>query len=427
LKFIQRNISYSKVFQYCTNIELHIVKSIEEIQTNFTATYASAWLYIMLHMNNAWRNGDVEGFPKLELNDLLEELKICDIDWFKVNKIELSVSRGIIFRIIQWEFNMSKTQMQGSFFCSDELAPSLASAIVILTLFNNRYGIVVKQKLMCFETKYNEISNSQVKRFFDKLEIENFKFHSRKFNKTIMTYLYYIANISGDSKALLYAQKMRGHAKTSSTLYYIDFNVEEIDLLSRQLFSRGEFGFIPALLIQKINGGTLSFQEITEQICAMNQNLGDNIKINATVGFLNTVRSDRESVVQIISEKNLEECQIMLTDIFTRKLPSKNGTDIQCLYSKLGCQRTDLNSCFECNYHIPTIYALSALCDNIINDMDMYWSTINKAKKFKLALGIARKKIVVLEAIKKFGKDYVYGCIRMSREDFIEQLALIDN
>ena len=151
------------------------------------------------------------------------------------------------------------------------------------------------------------------------------------------------------------------------------------------------------------------------------------MKINATVGFLNTVRIDRESVVQMISEKSLEECQMLLTDIFTRKLPSKNGTDIQCIYSKLGCQRTDLNSCFECSYHIPTIYVLSRLCDSILDDMDMYLSTINKANKFKLSLRISRKKIVVLEAIKKFGKDYVYGCIGMPREDFIERLALIDN
>jgi hypothetical protein len=418
---------YSKVFQYCTNIELHIVKSMEEIQTNFTATYASSWLYILLHMNNAWRHGDVQGFPELELNDLLEKLKICDIDWFKVNRIDLPVSRAIIFRINQWELKISKTQMRGSFFCSDELAPAIATAIVLLTLFNNRYGIVANEKLMRFETKYNEISNNQVRDFFDEFEMKNFKFYSRKFNKTIMTYLYYMANISGDSKALLYAQKMREHASTSSTLYYIDLNVEEIESLSRQLFSRGEFGFIPALLVQKINGGTLTFQETTEQICAANQIFGDNMKINATVGFLNTVRIDRESVVQMISEKSLEECQMLLTDIFTRKLPSKNGTDIQCIYSKLGCQRTDLNSCFECSYHIPTIYVLSRLCDSILDDMDMYLSTINKANKFKLSLRISRKKIVVLEAIKKFGKDYVYGCIGMPREDFIERLALIDN
>lgn len=242
-----------------------------------------------------------------------------------------------------------------------------------------------------------------------------------------MTYIYYIANLSGDEKGLIYAQKLRAHVNEGSTLHYINMNLEDLDNISEQLFSRGEFGFIPSLLIQKVNGKDLSFDDITHEVSKLNSDFGGLVKINATLGFLNKIRKEREEVISMVSQSSLKECQNYLVNIFTNSMPSKSGSEIQCLSSLKGCLRNDLTSCFECPYHIPTIYAISLLYDNITIDIENYHLSNNIPFKIKLTLGIEKKKLVLLEAIKKFGKEYVYSCLDVEREKFIITMASISD
>ena len=318
--------------------------------------------------------------------------------------------------------------MDGHFFCSDDLAPALATAIIILTLYRKNECIEDNEKLIYFNTKHNQASQGLLNNFFRELKINGFKFKSKKFNKTVMTYITYLANLSGDGKALEYAKYMRSHTNISSTLHYIDFNVKSVERLSKLLFARGEFGYVTSLLLTRINGGeVLDFEEATEQIYKVNKMFGDATKLSTTIGFLNTIRGDRASVAKYISEKSFEECQEILTDLFARKLPSKDGSDVQCLFSKVGCQKTELKSCFDCPYHIPSIYALTSLCEILLADMRKYNNTTNIPSRYKLALGIHRKKINLSEAVKKFGSEYVFNCLGIDKETFIEILSEIPN
>ncbi|WP_238900267.1 hypothetical protein [Clostridium sp. YIM B02500] len=418
---------YAQVYNYCIDVNLHVKNAIKEIQKDSTAKYLSTWLYVMLHLNNAWRSGDVNNFPKIDIYDILNENNINDVEWFIGNTINLPIARKIISRILQWEFIISKTQIKGAFFCSDILAPALATAISLLSLVHKKIVFSEQINLMIFGTKHNGINTQHINKFFSQLRINNFKFGSRKFNKSVMTYIYYIANLSGGEKGLIYAQKLRAHISESSTLHYINVNLEELDNISEQLFARGEFGFIPSLLIQKINGKNLSFDDITREVSRLNSTFGSLVKINSTLGFLNKIRKEREKVINLISQSSLNECQSYLINIFTNNMPSKCGSEIQCLSSLEGCLRNDLISCFECPYHIPTIYAISLLYDNIIADIENYHSSNNIPFKIKLALGIEKKKLVLLEAIKKFGKEYVYSCLDIEREEFIMTMASISN
>lgn len=423
---------YSKVFQYQTDIKMHVEKSLSEIEKSGTCIYASTWLYVMLHLNNAWRHGDVRDFPALDVDDLILQFGISDFSWFRYNNIELSKARGVVSRILQWELLISKTQMEGRFFCSDDLAPALSTAILILTLYNNNLP-VKKDTLIDFNTKHNNVSKATLKKFFKDLDVEDFTFSSRKFNKSVMSYITFLANLSGDKKAIEYAKYMRSHIKNLSTLHYIDFNIEAVEGLSSMLFARGEFGYVTSLLLSKLNEGKLTnFEEATEQIYMINKAFGDASTLSATVGFLNTVRGDRLSVLRYLCEMSFEECQELVTDLFARKLPSKCGSDIQCLFSKKGCQRPDLNSednssCFNCPYHIPTIYSLTTLCESIINDLKRYNLESRVPNKFKLQLSIHKKKLVLSEAVQKLGSEYVFNCMGISRDDFIEVLSDIPN
>jgi hypothetical protein len=418
---------YCEVFKYQLNLEFHTKKSIQEIEEEGTATYASVWLYTMLHLNNAWRHGDVRSFPKIEINDLLDDYGVSNISWFKENKIELHLSRAIISRVIQWEFTISKTQMKGRFFCSDELAQPIATAIIILTLFCYSLPLDSSNILMKFLSKYNEVSTRLLKKFFRGLVIKDFSFSSKKFNKTIMTYITYLTNMSGDCKSVEYAQWLRGHKRIGSTLHYIDFNVDFAEKLAKMLFARGEFGYIPSLLLQRLNSGEIqNFEATTEQLVNINRYFGDACKVNITISFLNRMRSERDFVANYISSKSLKECQTMLTDLYTGSLPSKEGRDVQCIFSKGKCQRIDLDDCFECQFHIPTIYALSTLCNKIQQEITEYSKTKNKPRRFRLSLKIQRKKYILIEAIQRFGKDYVYECLGMNRDEFLDRLSVVE-
>lgn len=458
LKNIQKDIYdfevYSKVFNYLIDVDYHISKIIEELESKNSVVHASVWLYTMLHLNNAWRNSDCNRFPELKIKDLIEEYNIKDIKWFDNNRLTLPQSKAVIFRVRQWEMRISKTKMKGVFFCSDELTPSFATAVIILHLYRYSANIVENDKynnnrlIMDFGDSEN-ISTYMTKKFFEGANINRFKFSSRKFNKSIMTYIYLLANLSGDNKALIYSQELRRHIRIASTTYYIDFDIDKVQLLSKQLFQRGEFGYIPALLAQKVlgNGKTGSFEEMTNQVLQINAVFGYVQEINNTARFLNVIRSERQNVIDMISEKSFEECQEELTNIFTGNLPSKCGGNIQCLFSKQGCQMPNLDdedkddcSCFDCPYHIPSIYALTQLCNNLVDNCIDYLglprdvklkdfqnyllenpntvSHLSKKNKMKLGLKIQRRKVLLIEAIQKYGKEYVYRCLDIERDEF---------
>lgn len=445
---------YSKVFNYLVDIDYHIHKIIEELESKNSVVHASVWLYTMLHLNNAWRNSDCNRFPELIIKDLIEEYEIKDIKWFNNNRLTLPQSRAVIFRVRQWEMRMSKTQMNGVFFCSDQLAPSFATAVIILHLYKYSSNIINKgehndDKLIMNFGNNDDVDSYTIKKFFKGANIKGFKFSSRKFNKSIMTYIYFIANISGDNKALVYAQEIRKHLNIKNTTHYVDFDIDKVESLSKQLFQRGEFGYIPALLSQKVlgNGEIGSFEEMTNQIMHINAVFGDVQGINNTARFLNVIRSERQNVIDMISEKSFEECQEALTNIFTGDLPSKCGSDIQCLFSKQGCQMPNLDdedkddcSCFDCPYHIPSIYALTQLCNNLIDNCKDYLGLprdvelkdfkkyllenpntipyLSKKRKMKLGLKIQRRKVLLIEAIQKYGPEYVYRCLDIERDTF---------
>lgn len=452
--------TYAKVFKYITDIDVHINKIVNEPLVGNAVIYASTWLYSMLHLNNAWRHGDCTTFPELNIKDLIDEYGITDIKWFKNNKLTLPQAVSVIFRVRQWEMRISKTQMKGVFFCSDDLAPTFATAVIILHLFKYNTNVIddlnlgvdeKDKRIMNFYNRDNEPTEAILKNFFKESKIEGFKFASRKFNKTIMTYIYLLANLNGDAKALVYVQEIRRHLKIENSMHYVDFDIKQVELLSRQLFQRGEFGYIPTLMAQKLLGGgkTGTFEEITLQTMRINAIFGDIQKINNTVSFLNKINAERQEVIDMLSEKTFKETQITMTDMFARNLSSKYGSDIQCLFSKEGCQRIDLDdndedecSCFDCPYHIPSIYTLTNLCNSLANNYKDYIglprniklkdskeyfklhpsekTTLTKKSRMQIGLKIKRREILLIEAIQKFGPEYVYSCLDIDREDFLE-------
>lgn len=415
---------YMAVFNYCIDIKKRVDESLTEIKEKGCYVYASTWLYVMLHLNNAWRNGDIHEFPKLYVDDILAENNITSIEWFKDNEISIETARMVVFRVNQKEFEMSKTHVKGAFFCSDELAPAFATSILILSL-RHKEMVVESDNIMLFETTYNEINKTMIKRFFKSLGVKGFVFGSTKFNKTVMTFIYYIANITGDSKALVYAMKLRAHIEAVTTSkFYLAMDKKMLEELSRQLFRRGEFGYVASLLVKKISCGKMTFDETTQEIEEINKNFGNLVRLNTTLGFMNDLKNRRREVFQEIDSMDLKAAQETYSNLFAMNLPSKDSVDIGCLFGRDNCRHTEMN-CEDCEFNIPTIHMLSDLAKHIKEAIKKCNEANTISEKFKLSLSVERKKLVVIEAIKKFGKDLVYSYLEMSREEFLDELQKV--
>ena len=121
--------------------------------------------------------------------------------------------------------------------------------------------------------------------------------------------------------------------------------------------------------------------------------------------------------------KTFEETQLLLSDLYARKLSSMEGCDTPCLLGNNNCKYPGkYQTCFECTFHIPTIYALSTLCEYLRKDMELFYSTDNLAKKFQISRRFAAKRRAFVQAINILGEDYVYGCLGMPKNDFIEEV-----
>lgn len=415
---------YKKIFNFLTNIDYHIEK-VFELEGNDRTYYLSNWVYTLLHLNNAWRCSDITCFPRLNFIDIFHSEQINNLEWFIDNKISIEVSRKVISRIRHYDFRFNKTEAEGHFFCSDRLAPVLSTALFmaeismqnIISLSNN------SQYIIDFGTKYNFPTETSLSKFFKDVGIKNFKFGSKKMNKSIMSYVY---SVSNPKQALFLSKYYRSHFDEHSTLHYLKLDKEHMDFIVENIFIRGEFGYIYDTFIDLIAGESENMTQRTKSIKNIRDVFGDETKIEALIGILNKYDSDEE-VINILSNRSVDECIQIVSDIYNYNLPSRE-LDIQCLYSNEGCKCIDRESCLGCKYSIPTIYVLDKLCNSLINELNDYLNNSdNLIVKVKLSVSINQKVDILSQAINSYGKDYVYSCMDITREELMDKLKYLES
>lgn len=420
---------YLDVFEYLIDIPFHVKKGLNyNYLENQSVQYWSIWLYSLLHLNNGWRHGDVTNFPRLFLKDLLEEWEITSLDWFLNNTISIARSRRIISRITQYDYRISKTEFYGHFFCSDRLAPVVATVLMLLEFYYDNSYINPPNEdepVMIFNNDYNAPSETFLSDFFSDFRGDKFIFKSRKMNKTVLTLVYNVSRALCPSgyDAMLLPQWMRVHIEQQSTLHYVKFTQEDLDLLSHELFVRGEFGYIADSLLNLISTSD-KFTNRTKEIASIKENIGDIQKIEAIISMLNRYDDERKAIYNMIRESSLDTCINNLSKIYMGNLPGKQP-DIQCLFSEFGCRYTE-KKCENCKFKIPTIYALRTICFSLKKEMKEYLSTTSISKRIHLSDNIHRKVDTLMEAIDKFGTEYVYNCMDISEDDFIDMFDEIE-
>src|SRR5690606_33223477 len=153
---------------------------------------------------------------------------------------------------------------------------------------------------------------------------------------------------------------LRNHSDIETTNIYINIPEESLELINKQLFELGNFGFLydgmsivlsmekernknssneKALMVKKV----LMSLSITEQVS----------------GFLNALFKERNIALDLLSEMPLEDIRSKFTLLNLGLMPAKSD-DFQCLISESDCPFGS-RECQSCPISIPNIYTLNSI------------------------------------------------------------------
>ncbi|MBV6734527.1 hypothetical protein [Priestia megaterium] len=417
---------YKTLFDFCNQTTFHKIKAIEDIKSLFLDkeyfNYDSSWLYNIIHLNNAWRHSDVVKFPRIEF----EGTKIEGLEWLENHDINFEDAQKIVRQVMRKDLKVSKTNATNNFFCSQDLCISFATAAVICEL-RTRKVAPLSDFIIDFGVRNNNFSQKSKTLFYKDVPIK-FKFQSLKMNRSLLSYTYSLLVQKGKYNAALeVAQRLRAHYNYETTNIYIVIPDEELDYLTKQLFSREHFGFIPNLLAEVLFGesNVNEKKQRTLEIIKLKEIFGGVYGIEHLAAFLNKVQRERKTVAEIILDSSFEEVQELLFNIYANLLPSKQE-NYQCLYGR--CVRPNLKCSDNCSFAIPNFYAIASLAKDVEERVDAFidsfYKTTLEAEKIKMV----NRLLTILncwgEAITKFGKEEVYKFL--NRDELKEKLQLIN-
>lgn len=385
--------TFKDYFEHVKDVDLHIDHAIK------LKTYAQTWLYVIMHLMNAWRSGDIiYGLPKIDF----DELDIKDFTYFVNHKLTREQSQLIInqVHIKVGKIKFSKTGALGQFLCIDSLAIPFATAISIVELHRRKRN----DRLLLSSINANGVN----KKFFQKnRSLENFD--SLKMNRTLITYFFHHVSKSEGDAHLSYeaSQILRSHINEDTTMVYIKFSNTEgsLDEISFNICERGHFGWVFNCMINLFfDQEYQTIQERTKMIQAFQENYTVPA-IETYASFLLAERNQKESLAFRIAKLSKEELKDVITKIFRGEMPAKTEL-AQCL-SYPNCPYPTKKTCIGCEYLIPTEYLLISITEQAKTTMfNLYNSKTARIKERELHF-LKNLFFVINQAIVEKGKSYV--------------------
>src|SRR5690606_199385 len=129
-KKVYTYFEYESFFKYVTDLNLHrktavsqAIQLVEKKGFKKYNGYDSMWLYMLVHLNNAWRHSDCQLIPRISL----EGTKIKSLQWLYNNNLSDEDVKKIIFRLKCAPMIVSKPQVEKNFFCAPEVERPLAT------------------------------------------------------------------------------------------------------------------------------------------------------------------------------------------------------------------------------------------------------------------------------------------------------------
>ncbi len=425
-------MEYSKLFNYCNDYYTHIDIAVNEILEKGTCIYASTWFYVMSHLNNTWRSNDFAMFPYVDILDIIYRNNSGDFKWYINNRIVKSEAIIIALRIQNNPKVISKTKKYTRFMCSNELLETFITIYSLLALYTSRFLSYDTGFVNHFENRYNGVNKSQLNFFFDKFGMVNFKFKSKKMNKTLLSMIDYLENyyiVNNIDTERRQAMLLRSHVNSSSTSHYIVRKKEAFDRLTNMICARGEFGYAYEMMVRSIinSEDKLSTEEMTDKIRKIRFLIPNMKDMDVLYGFLNYTHKEQESLNEFINSLSIEEFQTTLTKLYLNHLGSKTDKNLSCI--KKTCQSSQANKddCTYCIFHIPSIYSLSIICQSISEDIYSYKNATRDITRKKIITKILKKSRDIIWARQKYGDEILQECLSICGADYEQFLTILNN
>ncbi|WP_147533382.1 hypothetical protein [Bacillus marasmi] len=400
---------FSQFLDYYYYVKLydnHIEKAIN------SRDYSITWLYVAIHLTNAWRHGDVIRLPKIHLKDL----GITNLEYFRSNKLTDDQAGQILAQIEKHrmvKLIVSKTKFRRSFYVNKSMRIPMATAYALAQLHSD---IENDEILINFKTKYNIPYDKPFNLFFqERMDLVNFS--SLKMNRSLVEHLYYSIYKKKGFAYTAYekARKIRNHKLAPDKVFseitqiYIRQTNEDgpIDDIAVELFERGEMGYLYSLILQGVEdleGNEISLQNETALIREFKEKYPP-IILEGMAKFIQSRQVQKETIAVELLKQPKEKLNEILNKIYLGEIPAKHE-DYHCLtYPQ--CKYTGSRSCSTCLTGIPRASVMQSLKDELEEKIDSLtrvtsWGNLLRDLSILNAL-LDRLKEVTVE----LGKGYV--------------------
>lgn len=416
---------FIQLLDYVKDVELHKQEAINDVhdalnERNKYKKYDSAWLYVLLHMNNGWRASDFAyNIPRLDLPK-----KITNISDFE--NIDLS-SDDANYMVVQLSSKLqslkhSKNQKTNYFFCSDELIYPLANALIICELRTRLLGLS-NPHLIDFMNEKNEMLKGTHDAFFANFK-KKFKFGSLKMNRTFIGLMTDVVKKKTNRNPLEISKFIRNHSDLDTTNTYIDIPQEHLDYIASHLFDKGYFGYTYDLFTKVLLGSSSMHLDDSLNKSVLIKNIfGDIYEIENLARYINILEQEDEDLLHYLnghSEKELQEKMLLLN---LGQFPAKEA-NFQCIYGKCIFLERD---CSRCPFAVPHFYALTKIAANMVKRLkeyrDIHDNSMYLGEKVRISNLLFSDLLVLSNAKQKFGEDVLSAFIKIDYNDLKEEIS----
>ncbi|MCU5305751.1 hypothetical protein OB974_00300 [Bacillus cereus] len=423
---------YISLIDYTKDIVQHKKRAIEDIQLQIKkekhSHRDSSWLYVLLHLNNAWRHYDVASFPRINLQQTqIGKMETLDaLEWIEKNSLSEQDIITIINQVRAMSFVHSKTKKKRHFFCSQELMAAFAHAAVLCEL-RCQISQPLSHTLIDFNNRTKTFKEVLKKAFFEGYD-NNFIFKSKQMNRTLISYVYSVIKKTTNRNPLEITKFIRSHSNEETTNIYIDIPQEQLDFITNQIFDLGHFGYAYDALSELILQEPIdNREERTQTSLALKEVFGNVYHIEQVARYLNRLSEEQQIVYKVIRGLSLEERKEIYNSIKLGQQPAKKEY-FQCIYQTCKFPNRD---CEKCQFAVPNFYALSQLEEefkmNFNEFKEKFDSTTKQGEKIRLSNLLYNYLYLIESAVKKFGKDEVSSFFKNGLEEFKKDLHSIPN
>lgn len=387
-------------YNYVKDVEIHITGAIKK------KTIAQTWLFVLMHMINAWRKSDIiNGLPTIDLDDV----NVHSLNYFEKGRLSPEQAQLIVNQVYLkvGKLRISKTGALGQFLCHNDLVVPFATAIVIVELHRRKW-----KDTLLLESMKGKIN----KKFFKhKKGLSDFK--SLKMNRTLLTYYFHHINESGKDADISYqlTRTMRYHKDEDSTTIYIQFTNEDgpLDKVSLNLFNRGHFGWLYNSMINLyMDQETQTLEERTKMIQLYRETYTP-IQLEGLSSFLMKEQNIENSLPLRLARMSKEELEIKLRKIFYGEMPAKMK-HAQCfIFPK--CNNKAATSCLNCEYIIPKDYLLFSIDKELERLIESIKSTEFEAIRERDSSLLLKVLFILDQAAFELGKEYIETFIDLQK------------